>query len=87
MNDGDLKRISNLMDDKLTSSEQRILTEIGKFVEDQLLPAIEAKADKSDIDRLERKIDTISAQEMDQNQRLNTIESLPTIAHQLKKKK
>ncbi|MBI3486238.1 hypothetical protein HY025_04865 [Candidatus Daviesbacteria bacterium] len=87
MNDDDLKKIGKLIDDRLDSTEQRILTEIGTFVEDQILPAIDAKADKSDIDRLERKLDHFAAQVTDHNQRLNDLESLPTIAHELKKKK
>lgn len=50
----------------VTSAEQRIVGEIGKFLENHLLPIIDQKADKTDIDR---------------------IESLPTIAHELKSKK
>ncbi len=64
MSDEDLNKIGNLIDSKLDSklevTERRILAEVGKFVEDQILPAIDQKADKSDIDRLERKIDRIT---------------------------
>ena len=33
--------------------------DIGQFMEEHLFPMIEEKAEKSDIDRLERKIDKI----------------------------
>lgn len=38
---------------EIGKTEQRLLGEMGKFVEEELLPAIEKKADKTDIDRLE----------------------------------
>lgn len=44
---------------EITSSGSRIMTDIGKFMEDHLFPMIEEKADKTDIDRIERKLDRV----------------------------
>lgn len=44
----------------VTSAEQRIVGEIGKFLEDHLLPIIDQKADKTDIDRIERKLNSFA---------------------------
>lgn len=92
MNDDDLKKIGKLILD----SEERIITEMGSFVNDTILPQIEEKADKSDlenlatkddINRVERKLDRVTGNDMVQNKRLSDIESIPTIALQLKIKK
>lgn len=72
--------------DKMDQQERRILTDIGVYLEDQLFPMLEEKADKTDIDRLERKIDNISTNLIDSEKRISNIESLPIIAHQLKSK-
>ncbi len=98
MNDNDLKKIRVIVKEEVASSEkkllgeigkseQRVLGELGKFVTDELLPAIDKKADKTDIDRLEGKLDYFSARTMENSHRLDTIESLPTVAHELRKKR
>lgn len=73
--------------DEIGNSEKRVLGEMGKFVEDELLPAIEEKADKTDIDRIERKLDYFGARVLEHGHRLDTIESLPTVVHELRIKK
>lgn len=55
--------------------------------EDHLLPIIDQKVDKTDIDRIKRKLDRVLAKDLEQDHRLDRIESLPTIAHELKSKK
>lgn len=102
MNNDDLKKIGQLLDDRLAATEKRfearlderleeteknILVEIGRFVSDQLLPQIDEKADKKDIERLEHKLDYYSARIMENGHRLDIIESLPTVAHELKLRK
>lgn len=87
MNDRDLKKIANLLDEKLAASEKRLNEDIGDFIDRSLLPQLEEKADKSDIDRIERKLDKVLAKKVEQDQRLTEIESLPTVAHELKIKK
>lgn len=69
---------------EITASERRILkvmsegfNGVGEFMENSIFPELEKKADKSDIDRLETKLDKNSA-------RLDSIESIPVIAHELK---
>lgn len=47
----------------------------------------EDMATKTDIDRLERKIDTILDKDMEQDKRLDRIESIPIIAHEISSKK
>lgn len=85
MADNNLKQISNLLDEKLAASEKRVIGEVGKFIEDHLFPLIEEKADKSDIDRIERKLDRVIDTGLDHGNRIKTIKQLPSIAHQLKK--
>ena len=46
-----------------------------------------SKADKSDIDRLERKMDRIIDKDIVQEKRLDRIESIPAIAHEVRLKK
>lgn len=84
MNDQDLKKIRVVVKEEIGSSEKRVLGEIGRFVEDELLPAIEEKAYKTDqIDRIERKLDYFTARVMEHGYRLDTIESVPTVAQNL----
>ena len=87
MNEDYLKKITNLLDEKLAASEKRLNEDIGNFIEMNLLPQLGEKADKSDIDRLERKLDKALTKDLEQDQRLTKIESLPAIAHELKSKR
>ena len=85
MADDNLTQISNLLDEKLAASEKRVIGEVGKFIEDNLFPMIEEKADKTDIDRIERKLDRAIDSGLDHESKIKTIEQLPSIAHQIKK--
>lgn len=101
MNDQDLNNIRGVIKEEITASEGRVMAEVGKFVEDVILPAIEDKADKKDIARLEsrmgnvetrldnldRKLDHFSAQAIKHEQEIKNIMSTPTIAHELNRKK
>ena len=102
MTDEDLKKVGDLFDEKLEASEKRvlgvvkeeiagsekrILSDIGDFVSENLVPQIEEKADKTDIDRLERKMDRILDNDIETKTRLDEIETIPVIAHELKIKK
>lgn len=73
--------------EEISASEKRIMNDMGDFIDHSLLPQIKEKADKSDIDRLERKMDRALDNNMKQNRRLDSIESVPVIAHELKLKK
>ncbi len=55
------QKLSKMMDEKLAATQKGIFADIGNFISDNLIPVIAEKADKSDIDRLERKIDTLTA--------------------------
>lgn len=63
------------------------MLDIGTFMQKQLFPMIEEKADKNDVDRLERKLDVLSAKTIKHDQELIDIKSLPVIVHELKLKK
>ena len=76
-------RLRTMVKEEITASEGRI----GQFLEERVIPLIEQKADKTDIDRLEGKLDNNIARTMEQGHRLDTLESLPMIAHELKVKK
>ena len=85
MADDNLTQISNLLDKKLAASEKRVIGEIGKFMEDNLFPMIDEKADKTDIDRIERKLDRAIDTGLDHESRIKAIEQIPSIAHQIRK--
>ncbi len=109
MTDKDFKKIGSLLDEKLMTSEKRIMGElmtsekrimgelmtsekrimgeIADFIDQNLLPQIAEKADKTDIDRLERKLDKIFDKDFEQDRRLDEIESVSVVAHELKIKK
>ncbi|MBI2596074.1 hypothetical protein HYW46_05070 [Candidatus Daviesbacteria bacterium] len=84
MTDKDFKKIGNLLDgkldEKLKESEKRLMGEIGDFFDQNLLPQIAEKADKTDIYRLERKLDKIFDKDFEQDRRLDKIESVSVIA-------
>lgn len=84
MADDNLTQIGNLLDEKLEASEKRIIGELGKFMEDYLFPMIEEKADKTDIDRIERKLDRAIDTGIDHGNRIKAIEQIPSIALQIK---
>jgi len=48
-----------------------------------IIPELENKADKSDIDRLERKIDQVLDQNAGIKKDVSTIKSLPTVSSEL----
>lgn len=50
---------------ELSASEKRVIKGLVDFVSDQLIPVIDEKADKSDIDRIERKLDYYGARTME----------------------
>lgn len=50
------KRLSKKIDDV----KQEIIQEVGSFVETALLPQLDDKAEKSEVERLDKRIDTIS---------------------------
>ncbi|MDO8618881.1 MAG: hypothetical protein Q7R49_02925 [Candidatus Daviesbacteria bacterium] len=87
MTQDDLNQIRGVVKEEVTASEQRITKDIGNFIEENLLPQLADKADKTDIDRLERKLDRSLDKDIEQDSRLNQIEAIPAIAHQLTVKK
>ncbi len=87
MTTNDLNQIGELMDKKLIASEKRVIGEIGKFMADNVFPLFEEVAGKSDIERLERRIDHLADQNNILATRVTRIESIPAIAHELKVKK
>ena len=80
------------LEKSILSTEQRLEVkikqlgnDIGDLISKELLPQIAEKADKTDIERLERKIDRAFDKDMDQDRRLDRIESVPIVALELKK--
>lgn len=70
-----------------TESVKQLSDDVGNFIGENLIPMIEEKADKSDIDRLERKLDRILDTSIDHDSRIKDIEQIPVIAHELNVKK
>src|SRR5438067_664364 len=99
MTTNDLKQIRDIVKEEAFSSEKRLeekiehfSTDIGNFMHKNIIPLFDEKADKSDIerlernmDRIERKLDQYSDQTLDHKHRLTAIEATPTIAHELKR--
>ncbi len=73
--------------EEISASEKRVMADIGSFMEDNLFPMIEEKADKSDIDRLERKMDKVLDRGLDHESRIKAIEQVSVVAHELKLKR
>jgi len=75
----DLKEVR----EEIAASEKRIVKDIVDFVSDHLIPIIDEKADKTDMDRVERKLDLYIDKTIVLKSRVDDIESLPTVAHEL----
>lgn len=52
-------RILQAVDEKISTSEKRIINEVGTFISDAILPQLDDKADKKDVLRLEQKLDSL----------------------------
>lgn len=72
---------------KIESSRQRTVIDLGDFMEVTLFPMIAEKADKTDIDRLERKLDRAIGTNLDHETRITAIEHVPVVANMLRIKK
>lgn len=72
---------------EIVASEKRVISEIVDFVHDQLMPLIDDKADKTDIDNVTRRTDYLGNKVGEHAVRLKNIESIPVVAHQLNVKK
>ena len=86
------QRLSHKIDGSISSAEQRLgekikqlSLDIGDFISERVIPLFDEKADKSDIDRLENKIDRIIDKDIEQDRRLDRIESVSVVALELKK--
>lgn len=81
------KRLKADITSAIADSGDNIIEEIAGFMEVNILPKLEGKADKSDIDKVERRLDFIADKIGEHEVRLKNIESIPVIAHELKLKK
>lgn len=92
------QRVTDIVDQRVTASEKRleqkikasgekIINEVAKFISDDIIPQFDEKADKSDIERLERKIDKSLDMCIDNKSRIKTIEQISVIAHELRSRK
>lgn len=96
--DKKLTSVEIRLKEEILNSGKRIIDNIGNFMEETLLPMInerfnaveeelDTKADKTDIDRIERKLDRLVDTDLDHEHRIKDIESIPVIAHELKRRK
>lgn len=83
MNDNDLNKIAKLMDSKLDKFAKVIL----EYITDNVMSVVADTADKEDIERIERKLNHYIDQTTVLKSRVDTIESLPTVAHELRSKR
>lgn len=75
------------LEQKIEESGKSVMSDIAQFMDDQIAPMIDEKADKTDIERLERKLDLNLSKNLEQDHRLSKLESVPLIAHELKIRK
>lgn len=96
--DKKMTSVETRLKEELLNSGKRIIGDIGNFMEETLLPMInerfdaveeelDTKAEKADIDRIERKLDRLVDTDLDHERRIKDIESIPVIAHELKRRK
>lgn len=89
-------------DDNLTAEEQRLLKVVNLGIEQVVIPALDSleKELKGEIkevkdklnrvenrlDQIDRKLDNVTAMSFEHKHQIETLKSLPTIAHELKLK-
>ncbi|MDO8576776.1 MAG: hypothetical protein Q7R82_00370 [Candidatus Daviesbacteria bacterium] len=75
------KRLKSDITAAVTDSGNNIIEEIAGFMEVNILPRLEEKVDKSDIESIERKLDHVNDKIGEHDVRIKDIESIPVIAH------
>lgn len=58
----DVEKLRGEMDElrgEIKIAEKRIISEVGEFIDDRILPQLDDKADKKDVQRLEQKLDSL----------------------------
>lgn len=82
-NDQD-KKFETILEKRLISQKEEIVEEIAAFMNENLFPYLDKLAHKSDVERIERRLDAMSNQVGDHEVRIEDIERVPVVAHQLK---
>ena len=80
----DLKQIGKLLDEKLTSQKEEVIDEMVGLMEEHLFPRFEKMAEKSDIERIERRRDSLAVTVGTREEKIQDMEAIRAIAHQLK---
>ena len=80
----DLKQIGKLLDEKLTSQKEEVIDEMVGLMEEHLFPRFEKMAEKSDIERIERRLDSLAVTVGTREEKIQDMEAIGAIAHQLK---
>lgn len=83
----EIAAVERRLKSEITDSGDNIIEEIAGFMEVNILPKFEGKADKSGLDRIEGRTDRLADKVSQHDVRFKNIESIPVIAHQLKIKK
>ena len=80
----DLKQIGKLLDEKLTSQKEEVIDEMVGLMEEHLFPRFEKMAEKSDIERIEGRLDSLAVTVGTREEKIQDMEAIRAIAHQLK---
>lgn len=59
---GSEERIKHEIFNEMAGMEKRIITETGKFVADEILPQLDEKTDKHEMDRINNRVDHLANQ-------------------------
>lgn len=73
--------------EEIVASENRVIQGILEFFRDHVMPVIDENAGKTDVERIERKLDRYIDKTIDLESRVDDIELLPIVAHELKVKR
>lgn len=85
--DSKLEGLEGRFDKKLKTFGEDIITDITNYIDESIIPLINEKADKTDVDRMERKLDRAIDRLYGHEDRISEIESVPVVAHHLSIKK
>lgn len=83
---GVIKEEVGIVEERLDGKINQLSVDLGMVLEKNILPMIAEKADKSDIDRLESKLDKALDKNIDLEKRVRDIEQVSVVAHELKSK-
>lgn len=85
--DKKLENLEERLNQKIKTSADEVIEGIADMLNDSVFPKLSKMAEKSDIERVERRLDAISNEVGNHAVRIKAIEQIPAVAHELKRSK